>query len=474
MPNVRCSMSSIPTRMIVLGRGGADQARWRRDPGTRVAVGRSSVPSTVVLEVAPGSAEPARSRLLALAARAGTLDDAPVVVDASGGIGIFGPRPLAIAVARGLAVKLAHRLPPDRWWCAQSGHDWAGALPHAAGPAPAGDGIRFGMTDGPSVEIAIAEREEDLPTGCAVVLSVGAGRPARISWHPDPGARIEVMVEAVGEREATGWALAMRAEAVRTGLLRPGDELADEIGLVTLRNVSELGGSAGLAAVFAVAQSGPLVIDLVAHGPHAVIGGTTGSGKSELLVSWVVALAARYPPSALSFLLVDFKGGAGVRAAHRVAAHDRHDHRSRRRRHHAGPGEPPRGGAAPGARDRGGRREGHHRRHRSRATGHHGRRVRGDARRASRPPRALRGSRGPRPIARHPSGALHPASQRRRPGCRPGQCRPAHLVAGEQPSRQRGGDRHGCGRLDPGAGARAGAGVARGPGPGARPVRPRQ
>ena len=45
-------------------------------------------------------------------------------------------------------------------------------------------------------------------------------------------------------------------------------------------------------------------------GPHAVVAGTTGAGKSELLVSWVLAMAARHPPSAVTFLLVDFKGGA--------------------------------------------------------------------------------------------------------------------------------------------------------------------
>nr|WP_255525935.1 FtsK/SpoIIIE domain-containing protein [Frigoribacterium sp. CG_9.8] len=53
-----------------------------------------------------------------------------------------------------------------------------------------------------------------------------------------------------------------------------------------------------------------MMIDLVSHGPHAVIGGTTGSGKSELLVSWVLAMARVHAPSVVNFLLVDFKGGA--------------------------------------------------------------------------------------------------------------------------------------------------------------------
>jgi DNA segregation ATPase FtsK/SpoIIIE-like protein len=47
-----------------------------------------------------------------------------------------------------------------------------------------------------------------------------------------------------------------------------------------------------------------------ADGVHSMIAGTTGSGKSELLLTLIVGLAARYDPSVLNFVLVDFKGGA--------------------------------------------------------------------------------------------------------------------------------------------------------------------
>jgi DNA segregation ATPase FtsK/SpoIIIE, S-DNA-T family len=45
-------------------------------------------------------------------------------------------------------------------------------------------------------------------------------------------------------------------------------------------------------------------------GPHGVVGGTTGSGKSELLQSIVCALALEHHPYLLNFVLVDFKGGS--------------------------------------------------------------------------------------------------------------------------------------------------------------------
>jgi len=53
----------------------------------------------------------------------------------------------------------------------------------------------------------------------------------------------------------------------------------------------------------------PCVIDLVSEGPHAVVAGVTGSGKSELLVTWILALCAAHTTQEVSFLLADFKGG---------------------------------------------------------------------------------------------------------------------------------------------------------------------
>ena len=58
-------------------------------------------------------------------------------------------------------------------------------------------------------------------------------------------------------------------------------------------------------------------------GPHGLCIGATGSGKSELLRTLVLGLAATHPPEALNFVLVDFKGGAtflGLAAMPHVSA----------------------------------------------------------------------------------------------------------------------------------------------------------
>ena len=66
----------------------------------------------------------------------------------------------------------------------------------------------------------------------------------------------------------------------------------------------------GLEFAIGQAVEGPLTLDLVEQGPHTLIGGTSGAGKSELLQSLVLSLAANYPPTRLNFLFVDYKGGA--------------------------------------------------------------------------------------------------------------------------------------------------------------------
>jgi len=58
----------------------------------------------------------------------------------------------------------------------------------------------------------------------------------------------------------------------------------------------------------------PVTLDLVADGPHALVAGTTGAGKSELLSTLVLGLATAHPPERLAVLLVDFKGGTGLGA----------------------------------------------------------------------------------------------------------------------------------------------------------------
>jgi len=101
-----------------------------------------------------------------------------------------------------------------------------------------------------------------------------------------------------------------------------GAGLPDMVRLLPLLDLERIDGSsvqkvwrragrvASPVAPLGVTESGIFNLDLIRDGPHGLIGGTTGSGKSELLRSLVAALATYTDPEHLTFVLMDYKGGA--------------------------------------------------------------------------------------------------------------------------------------------------------------------
>ena len=68
------------------------------------------------------------------------------------------------------------------------------------------------------------------------------------------------------------------------------------------------------SAVIGESFDGPFQLDISRDGPHALIAGTTGSGKSEFLQTLVASLAVVNQPDEMNFVLVDYKGGAAFAA----------------------------------------------------------------------------------------------------------------------------------------------------------------
>ena len=66
-----------------------------------------------------------------------------------------------------------------------------------------------------------------------------------------------------------------------------------------------------LAVPVGIKENGkPFLFDIheKAHGPHGLVAGTTGSGKSEVLQTYILSMCLHFPPEAVSFVLIDFKG----------------------------------------------------------------------------------------------------------------------------------------------------------------------
>ena len=70
--------------------------------------------------------------------------------------------------------------------------------------------------------------------------------------------------------------------------------------------------------VVGVGYDGPFHLDLRRDGPHALVAGTTGSGKSEFLQTLVASLAVANRPDQLTFVLVDYKGGSAFKDCARL------------------------------------------------------------------------------------------------------------------------------------------------------------
>ncbi|WP_190243216.1 FtsK/SpoIIIE domain-containing protein [Arthrobacter globiformis] len=68
----------------------------------------------------------------------------------------------------------------------------------------------------------------------------------------------------------------------------------------------------GLIIPLGRTDRGVRVLDLEADGPHVLVAGTTGAGKSELLRTITAGLALCYPPDRVNVLFFDFKGGSGL------------------------------------------------------------------------------------------------------------------------------------------------------------------
>ncbi|NYF15971.1 S-DNA-T family DNA segregation ATPase FtsK/SpoIIIE [Microbacterium sp. AK009] len=287
---------------------GSDVEVWRthRDRGDTVVVGRGRIPSAV--RVTGGRGDPSAGELRR---RAAILEDAPIAVPLNAGIAVIGPPLVSAAVARALVLQACLLHPPGSFSVlvsASDDEDWLARLPHRRVAAARTLALRAGgadAADAADIRIVRVDPGEPPPPGCAVVLRVDD--PDRA--HADIGGETyEIRTEAVGRAQAASIAddLALRAG-------RSWGELGGDDRPVLLADLLAGDGRSPVAGGGLLATIGrdraPVSVDLVEDGPHAVVTGMTGSGKSELLVTWVLALCARYSTREVTFLLADFKGG---------------------------------------------------------------------------------------------------------------------------------------------------------------------
>jgi DNA segregation ATPase FtsK/SpoIIIE, S-DNA-T family len=185
-------------------------------------------------------------------------------------------------------------------------------------------GIDQVLCEGPSAGVSVICRDDDpreLPAVCGGRLDTDpAASGAAIFTVRDSGATTAVSrLDVVNVPWADGVARALAPLSDRSSGREMGtggtvrlDGLwgFDHMSASTVTDLwRRTGGQRTAVPVGRLVDGSPLVLDIATQGPNMLVGGSPGSGKSEFLQTLVASLALGNTPDALTFVLIDYKGG---------------------------------------------------------------------------------------------------------------------------------------------------------------------
>jgi S-DNA-T family DNA segregation ATPase FtsK/SpoIIIE len=168
--------------------------------------------------------------------------------------------------------------------------------------------------------ICIDDDERLLPEECAAVAVWDWDRPTHVRLH---GNGLDSVGAVLADQVTPAWCDRLaRALAPVRDVSRDDDEsmipssvrLLDLLRLPSpsaadIQSVWRAGGRTTSVPI-GMSADGAFSVDLRVDGPHGLIAGTTGAGKSELLQTLIASLAVANRPDEMTFVLIDYKGGA--------------------------------------------------------------------------------------------------------------------------------------------------------------------
>lgn len=190
------------------------------------------------------------------------------------------------------------------------------------------------------VVVWVSPVTEQLPAACRTFVEVGDDARCRVGWVGPAQLAADVHADLIPLRDAVTVARQLAPITDSSALARDDSDIPRSVSYLALvgteiahsetavierwnENRSILTGPhapampnrkpGSLRAVIGQSAMGTHSVDLRTDGPHALVGGTTGAGKSELLQAWILGMATANSPQRVTFLLVDYKGGSAFR-----------------------------------------------------------------------------------------------------------------------------------------------------------------
>lgn len=170
--------------------------------------------------------------------------------------------------------------------------------------------------------IAAYDELRNLPKECTLIIQAGSAHGMVFDYRMSGGAPVKFVQDVVSEKKARraimniaeykldlqGGKYALPDMLTFLDMYKAGKY--EHLNIVSRWNASNP--VVSLQAPVGVNSDGSLFyLDLheEAHGPHGLVAGMTGSGKSEFIITFVLSMAVSYSPEDVAFILIDYKGG---------------------------------------------------------------------------------------------------------------------------------------------------------------------